>query len=320
MAILEHDGGSTAAGTDGPTAPADPARKSPRKRGSAAAYLFLTPWMFGFLGITLGPILTSLFLSFTDYRLGGQPTWTGLANYRRLFTEDPRYLASVVVTLKYVLISVPLQLGLALLIALLLNRGVRGLAFYRSVYYLPSLLGGSVAVAVVWRKLFSDDGLLADLAGRVGLEMGNWISDPSRALSTLIILNVWTFGSPMVIFLAGLRQVPAELLEAAEVDGAGPVRRFVSVTLPLLTPVLFFNLVLQLIHAFQAFTPAYVLSSGTGGPVDSTLFYTLYLFQQAFQNFDMGYASAMAWVLFAVVAVFTAVNFWAAKYWVHYDD
>ena len=248
------------------------------------------------------------------------PEWVGLANYRRMIS-DPTFAASAVVTAKYVFVSVPLQLGFALLVAVTLNRGVRGLALYRSVYYLPSLLGGSVAVAVLWRQLFSSDGLLPKLVGQ-GRDP-RWARGspilPTRS-STLIVLNVWTFGSPMVIFLAGLRQIPEELIEAARVDGANAVRRFVSVTLPLLSPVIFFNLVLQLIGSFQAFTPAYIISSGTGGPANSTLFYTLYLFQSGFQNFEMGYASALAWVLFVVIGMFTAVNFVASRYWVHYES
>lgn len=295
------------------------ARGQQRGRRSGAAYLFLLPWMLGVLAITAVPMIASLYLSFTDYRLGGSPTWIGLGNYQRMLI-DPTFQAAAVVTAKYVFISVPLQLVFALAIAVVLNKGVRGLPIYRSVYYLPSLLGGSVAVAVLWRRLFASDGLVPELAGRLGIQMGSWVSDPDRALTTLMILNVWTFGAPMVIFLAGLRQIPTELLEAAAVDGAGRARRFLAVTIPLLSPVIFFNLVLQLIGAFQAFTPAYIISSGTGGPASSTLFYTLYLFQAGFQNFEMGYASALAWVLFVVIGIFTAVNFVAAKYWVHYEN
>ncbi len=294
-------------------------RAQPRGRPSRVAYIFLLPWFAGIIGITAIPMVASLYLSFTNFRLGGTPSWVGLANYERM-ASDASFHAASVVTAKYVFISVPLQLAFALAIALVLNRGVRGLPIYRSVYYLPSLLGGSVAVAVLWRQLFATDGLIPELAGRFGIQMGSWISDPKHALTTLMILNVWTFGSPMVIFLAGLRQIPSELLEAAAVDGAGRMRRFLSVTVPLLSPVIFFNLVLQLIGSFQAFTGAYIVSSGSGGPANSTLFYTLYLFQAGFQRFEMGYASALAWVLFAVIGFFTALNFVGAKYWVHYES
>jgi multiple sugar transport system permease protein len=224
------------------------------------------------------------------------------------------------VTFSYVLVSVPLQLAMALGLALLLDRGVRGLAFYRSVFYLPSLIGGSVAIAVLWRAMFGTNGLVNEALALVGIQGQGWISEPGTALSTLVVLNVWTFGSPMVIFLAGLRQIPASLYEAASVDGAKHWRQFRSITIPLLTPIIFFNLVLQIIHAFQTFTQAFVVSGGTGGPADSTLFFSLYLYQRGFGHFDMGYASALAWVLLLIVAAFTAVNFWASKYWVFYDD
>jgi multiple sugar transport system permease protein len=215
---------------------------------------------------------------------------------------------------------VPLQLAAALGLALLLDRGMRGLAFYRSAFYLPSLLGSSVAIAVLWRQVFGAEGLVNQILDLVGVQGRGWISDPATALSTLIVLNVWTFGAPMIIFLAGLRQIPAMYYEAAEVDGAGRWTQLRRITLPLLSPIIFFNLVLQIIHAFQSFTQAFVVSGGTGGPSDSTLFYTLYLYQRGFGNFDMGYASALAWLLLLIIGAFTAVNFWGAKRWVFYND
>ncbi len=292
----------------------DYARKEAR-----AAWVMLIPWLLGFVLITAVPMVASLVLSFTDYPLLADPEWVGLENYRRL-AQDPRFLASVGVTLRYVFLSVPLQLMFALLLALLLNRGVRGLRFYRSALYLPSLLGASVTIAILWRQIFGRDGLINDLLALVGIEGLSWIGHPDWALSTLIVLNVWTFGSPMVIFLAGLRQIPREYYEAAAVDGANRWRQFFRVTLPLLTPVVFFNVILQFIHAFQAFTPSYIVSGGTGGPVDSTLFYTLYLYQRGFTQFQMGYASAMAWVLLLIIGVFTALNFIGSRYWVFYGD
>jgi multiple sugar transport system permease protein len=187
---------------------------------------------------------------------------------------------------------------------------------YRGIFYLPSLLGGSVAIAILWRQVFGAEGLVNNL---LGLE-GSWISRPSTVLSTLIVLAAWQFGSPMIIFLAGLKQIPQDLYDAAAVDGAGKVSTFLRITLPLLTPIIFFNLVLQMIGAFQAFTPAFIISGGTGGPSDSTLFYTLYLYKKGFEFLDMGYASAMAWVLLLIIAVFTAVAFYTSRYWVHYGD
>ncbi|WP_328291424.1 sugar ABC transporter permease [Kineococcus sp. NBC_00420] len=289
------------------------------RRETRTGYLFLAPWFIGLIVITLGPMLASLYLSFTDYNLIQAPQWIGLDNLTRML-GDERLHKSLAVTFLYVFISVPVQLALALGLALLLDRGMKGLAFYRSIFYLPSLLGGSVAIAVLWRQLFGTQGLVNQVLALVGVEGRGWVSDPSTALSTIIILNVWTFGSPMVIFLAGLRQIPRMYYEAAATEGAGRLRTFFAITLPLLTPIVFFNFVLQLIHAFQSFTQAFVVSGGTGGPSDSTLFYTLYLYQRGFGNFDMGYASAMAWVLLLIIGAFTAINFYASKWWVFYDD
>ncbi|WP_017555652.1 carbohydrate ABC transporter permease [Nocardiopsis baichengensis] len=322
--------GSEAGGPRGPRGPAAPRGRSRaaaarRRRENLAAYGFLAPWFLGLGLITIGPIIASLYFSFTDYTLIGGAEWVGLENYRRML-EDPRLHQSLAVTFTYVFISVPLQLALALALAMVLDRGVRGLPLYRSVYYLPSLLGGSVAVAILWRRIFGANGLINQVLESAGGLLGmsaslpGWVSDPEYALGTLIVLNVWTFGAPMVIFLAGLRQVPRMYYEAAQVDGAGPARRFFSITVPLLTPIIFFNLVLQMINAFQTFTQAFIVSSGTGGPSDSTLFYTLYLYQQGFGSFDMGYASAMAWLLLMIIGGFTAVNFLASKYWVFYGD
>lgn len=289
------------------------------KKEERVGYLFLAPWLVGLVLITIGPMAASLYLSFTDYNLLQPPEWTGLDNYTRML-EDTRLQNSLQVTFLYVFVSVPLQLIAALALALILDRGMRGLSFYRSVYYLPSLLGGSVAIAVLWRQIFGTSGLVNQVLALVGIEGKGWIADPSTALGTLMVLNVWTFGAPMVIFLAGLRQIPTMYYEAASVDGASKVRQFATITIPLLTPIIFFNLVLQIIGAFQSFTQAFVVSGGTGGPADSTMFFTLYLYQQGFGNFNMGYASAMAWLLLLIIAAFTFINFIASKWWVFYDD
>jgi len=216
---------------------------------------------------------------------------------------------------------VPLKLIFALLVALAFNRGIKGLTLYRAIFYLPSLLGSSVAIAVLWRQLFASDGLVNMILWQAfGYEGPSWISNPDYSIYTLVILSVWQFGSPMIIFLAGLRQIPQDMYEAAEIDGASKVRQFFRITLPLLTPVIFFNAVIQTIDAFKAFTPAFIISEGTGGPINSTLFYTLYLYQEAFGFFRMGYASALAWILVIIISLFTAFSFLSAKYWVHYDD
>ncbi|WP_230983053.1 carbohydrate ABC transporter permease [Inquilinus limosus] len=282
--------------------------------------MFLTPWLIGFIGLTAGPILVSLYLSFTDFDLLQDPRWIGAANYVRIATADPKFLSSMKVTFLFVLFAVPLKLAFALGVAMLLNKGIAGLPVYRALFYLPSLLGASVAIAVLWRQLFAGNGLINQALAIFGIQGPSWISNPSYALSTLVILSVWQFGSPMIIFLAGLRQIPRDLYEAASIDGAKRWHQFWRITLPLLTPVVFFNAVIQTIEAFKAFTPAFIISEGTGGPIDSTLFYTLYLYQEAFSNFRMGYASALAWVLVVIIALFTAFSFLSARYWVHYDE
>lgn len=286
----------------------------------AGAYLFLAPWLIGIFVLTVGPALGSLYLSFTRFDLITEPRFVGLANYTRIFTNDAKFLAAMKVTFTYVLLAVPLKLIFALSVAIVLNKGLRGLTVYRALFYLPSLLGGSVAIAVLWRKIFAKDGLFNDVLSTFGIDGVSWIGDPDYALYTLVVLSIWQFGSPMIIFLAGLRQIPQDLYEAASLDGASKRRQFWKITLPLLTPIIFFNAIIQTIEAFKAFTPAFIISEGTGGPVNSTLFYTLYLFQEAFSYFRMGYASALAWILLVIIACFTAVSFISARYWVHYEE
>jgi multiple sugar transport system permease protein len=283
-------------------------------------YLFLLPWLIGFFGLTVGPMITSLYLSFTNFDLLTTPDWVGAANYTRMFTNDPKFAAAMRVTFFFVIFSVPLKLAFALAVAMLLNRGLKGLPLYRAVFYLPSLLGGSVAIAILWRQLFAGDGLVNQFLANFGIIGPSWISNPNYSLWTLILLSVWQFGSPMIIFLAGLRQIPQDMYEAASLDGASKWRQFWKITLPLLTPVVFFNAIVQTIDAFKSFTPAFVISGGTGQPINSTLFYTLYLYQEAFGFFRMGYASALAWFLLLMIAAFTAFSFLTSKYWVHYDD
>ncbi|PGH50313.1 carbohydrate ABC transporter permease [Streptomyces sp. Ru87] len=303
---------------DGPEPHRGRAKRRPRREREGAAWVFLSPWVLGAAVLTLLPMAVSLYLSFTDYDMFEPPSFVGLRNYTQMFTEDPRYWRSVTTTLLYVVIAVPLQLALALAVALALKSVRRGKGFYRSAFYAPSLLGASMSIALVWRALFNDGGTVDDLLSRAGLDIGGWVNQPGWALLAVALLTVWQFGAPMVIFLAGLQQIPTELYEAASVDGAGRWRQFVSVTLPMLSPVLFFNLVLQTIQAFQVFTPAFAVSGGRGGPADSTLFYTLYLYDRGFTASHMGYASAMAWVLLLAVAAVTAVLFRTSRSWVFY--
>jgi multiple sugar transport system permease protein len=292
------------------------ARIARSARRNGAGYLFLLPWLVGFFGLTLLPTVASLYLSFTDYDLLNPPRWAGAANYSYAFFEDTRFRSALSVTFHYVFWSVPLKLIVALALAMALDRGVRGISVYRAIFYLPSLLGSSVAVAVLWRQIFGDAGVVNQLIALVGLKGPSWITHPDYALWTLIALAIWQFGSPMIIFLAGLRQIPQEVHEAAAMDGAGPFRRFFRITLPLLAPVL----LLQTIDAFKAFTPAFIVSGGNGSPIDSTLFYSLYLYIEAFANFRMGYAAALAWILLVIIAIFTAFAFLTSRYWVYYED
>ncbi len=291
------------------------------ERRTLTAFLFLAPWLLGFLVFTLGPVLASLYLSFTKFDLLRPPVWIGADNYVRMVTTDYRFFQALKVTFTYLLFEVPLKLAFALLIASILDKAVRGGGIYRALFYIPSLLGGSVAIAVLWRQLFEGNGTINQvLLWLFGIQGPSWISNPNTAVYTLVLLAVWQFGSPMIIFLAGLRQIPSDLYEAASMDGASKWRQFRKITLPLLAPVIFFNMVLQVIEGFKAFTPAFIISGGTGGPVDSTLFYTLYLYQEAFAYFRMGYAAALAWVLLIIIGAFTALSFFTSKYWVHYED
>jgi multiple sugar transport system permease protein len=307
-------------------------------RRNAAAYMFLAPWLLGLLVLTVYPMAYSLWLGFTNYDFTKPDTtqWIGLGNYIKMFgplfdiskftvstgevmRADPYYLKSLSVTFTYVFVSVPLKLLFALAVAMLMNQKLRGVSFYRAVYYIPTLLGGSVAVAVMWRKLFEKDGLVNGLLGSLGFtNLPSWITNPHFALGTLILLSVWQFGSSMIIFLAGLKQIPEEFYEAASVDGANKRQQFFAITLPLLSPVILFNLVMQMISAFQAFTQAYIIGGGRGGVLNSTLFYTLHLYLQGWTYHEMGYASAMAWVLLLIIGVLTAIVFRTSNWWVSY--
>ncbi|MGX7673850.1 carbohydrate ABC transporter permease [Plantactinospora sp. DSM 117369] len=315
---------TTTRATAGSAVPADPApRTAPpprpaRRRKDRAGYLFLLPWFIGML-FTVIPFFASLYLAFTDYNLLNTPGWIGLDNFQEML-NDPLLRQSLKVTFIYTFVSVPLSLVVALVVAMMLNHGIKGLPIYRAIFYLPSLLGGSVAIVLLWKYIFGFDGIVNGFLGWLGIDGPGWTTDPDHALTTLIILHIWTFGSPMVIFLAGLRQIPTMYYEAAAMDGATKWRQFRSVTLPLLSPIIFFNLIQSLITSFQTFTQGFIMSGGTGGPAGSTMFYNLYLYQQGFSQFNMGYASAMAWVLLIIIAAFTALNFLAAKYWVFYEN
>ncbi|MCZ8514717.1 sugar ABC transporter permease [Paenibacillus filicis] len=292
-----------------------------RENDNIVGYVFTAPFILGFLIFTLYPILSSLYYSFTTYNLMEAPTWVGVQNYQKIFTDDDKIWKSLRVTFVYVFASVPLRLSFALLVAMLLNTAIRGIGVYRSAYYLPSLIGGSVAVSIMWTQIFGDKGVLNSLLGLIGIQSTtSWIGSPSTALWTLIALSVWQFGSSMLIFLAGLKNIPHSYYEAAQVDGANVFYRFFRITLPLLSPIILFNLILQTISAFLTFTPAYIISRGEGGPLDNTLLYSLYLYRRAFQFFEMGYASAMAWIMLVIIGVITLLIFKSASFWVHYES
>lgn len=287
------------------------------KQNNAVGYLFISPWLIGFFLFSFIPIAISLYLAFTNYDLLSGGEWIGLRNFERMFTQDIRYGRSMIATFKYVLLVVPLRLMFALAVAMLLNTKRRGVYWFRAAYYIPSIIGASVAVAVMWRQLFGPQGVINAIAQLLGFDPVNWLGNPDTAIWTLVILAVWQFGSPMLIFLAGLRQIPSELYEAASIDGATSWQRFYRVTLPLLTPIIFFNLIMQIIANFRVFTQAFIVTAG--GPLDTTLFYTLYLYRRAFNDFQMGYASAMAWVLLLIIGFFTALSFRLSRYWVFYE-
>lgn len=269
---------------------------------------------------TIIPTMTSLYLSFTDYNMLTPPVWIGVKNYSTIFLHDPRFMKSLTATFKFVFLGVPFKLIFALAVALILNRKIRFLGFYRAVYYLPSLLGSSVAVAILWRQIFNMTGLLNVLLAKIGITGINWIATPSTAIYTVILLQIWQFGSPMLIFLAGLKQIPVELYESSRIDGAGFFRQFFAITIPLLSPIILFNMIMQVINALQSFNSVFIISGGTGGPRDSTLLISLYLYLKGFTFFKMGYASALAWIVLGIVAFFTILQFLFSKKWVFYEN
>jgi multiple sugar transport system permease protein len=285
-----------------------------------AGYAFISPWLIGFLAFSVFPILLSFYYSFTDYDILGSPVFSGFKNFRQMLSDE-LFWKSLAVTLYYAFVSVPARLVFAFFVALLFKRGSKATRFYQAVYYLPSIVGGSIAVAVMWRRLFMSDGAVNAALKLVGINSEiSWIGNPGTAIWTLIILAVWQFGSSMLIFLAGLRQIPQTYYEAAAIDGAGMIRKFLHITLPQMTSIIFFNLVMQLINGFTVFTQAFVISGGSGDPQYSTLVYALYLYQRAFKYYNMGYASALAWVLVLIIALFTGILFKTSGKWVFYES
>ncbi|MDR0374535.1 MAG: sugar ABC transporter permease [Treponema sp.] len=294
--------------------------KKRRFMEDVAGYAFISPWLLCFFAFSIIPIMFSLYFSFTDYDILGSPVFSGLENFRRM-VADELFWKSLAVTFFYAFVSVPLRLVFAFIVAVLFKRASRMIRVYQAAYYLPSIVGGSIAVAVMWRRLFLSDGAINAVLQAVGINSAiSWLGNPNTAIWTLILLAVWQFGSSMLIFLAGLRQIPVTYYEAASIDGAGPVRQFFNITLPQMTSIIFFNLIMQLINGFTVFTQAFVVSGGNGDPQNSTLVYALYLYQRAFKYYSMGYSSAMAWALVLIIGVFTGVIFKTSDKWVFYES
>ena len=303
-----------------PTQRARPSRGRARgrlqQREAVEFHLYVLPWLIGFLGLTLGPLLYSLVLAFTDAELFRPWRFTGLANFREMFLEDRLFWKALANTAYYAFVSVPLSLAVAFGLAVLLNMKLRGMPLFRTIFYLPSVTSG-VAVVLLWGWIFNPSfGLLNYVLSWVGIQGPQWLGDPKWAMPAIILMNLWNVGAPMIIFLAALQDVPQELYESADIDGAGWWAKVTRITLPMVSPVVFFNLVLGLIGAFQVFMQAYVLTGG--GPLDATYVYLLHLYNHAFRYGRMGYASALAWVLFVVILALTSVIWATSRRWVFY--
>jgi multiple sugar transport system permease protein len=297
--------------------------RNPRSRSSireaVEGYIFISPWLLGFVALTVGPIAASLLLSFCRWNLMTDPVWIGGDNYARmLMGGDPRFLKSLRVTAYYTLLSVPLSVACSIVLALLLNQQVRGIGIFRTMYYLPSVTSG-VAVAVLWMWIFNKDfGLLNRFLGLFGVPAYAWLDDERLVIPAFVFMGLWSVGGNTIIYLAGLQNVPVQLYESADLDGAGRLQKLFHITLPLITPVIFFNLIMAVIGSFQVFTQAFIMTNG--GPNDASMFYVMYLFKNAFQYFRMGYACAMAWILFVVILTLTLIQFALARRWVYYDS
>ncbi|WP_256729167.1 carbohydrate ABC transporter permease [Treponema parvum] len=281
-----------------------------------AGLIFASPFIFGFFVFLIIPILISFYYSFCNYDILSPPVWNGLKNFKEIFTDDETFWRSLFVTFRYSFAAVPLKLAFALVVALILFNTTKMSGLYRGVYYLPSILGGSVAVSILWRRMFSSNGTINALLGLIGINTQfSWVGEKSTAIWILILLTVWQFGSSMLIFLASLKQIPSTLYEAARVDGANRWHQFWKITFPLLTPTIHFNLIMQTIQGFLAFTQCYIITQGR--PMDSTLLYTVYVYRQAFEFYNTGYASALAWIMLFVVALFTWLLFATKRFWVY---
>ena len=291
------------------------ALKQQLSKESVAGVLFTLPFTIGFLLFMIVPMGISLYYSFCDYDILSPPVFTGLKNFISMF-QDETFFKTLKVTFFFAFVSVPLKLLFALIVAMLLRENSKMSGVYRAAYYLPSIIGGSVAVSILWKRMFAMDGVVNKLLGMVGIQTSfSWLGDTRTAIWVLILLVVWQFGSSMLIFLSSLKQVPQSLYEAAEVDGASAPAKFFKITLPLLTPTIFFNLVMQMINGFLAFTQCYIITQGK--PMNSTLLYTVYMYKQSFEFYNTGYGAALAWVMLAVIGLITLFLFATKRFWVY---
>lgn len=288
------------------------------KKYNYVAFLYITPWLTGFVALQAYPFIASFCYAFTNLSMLKAPVFIGIDNFKEIFHFDADFRQSMKVTMLYVFTAVPMKLIFALFIAMLLNMKIRGIGIFKTLYYLPSILGGSVGIAILWRFLFNKNGFVNLLIGKIGLGPINWLGSPHVAMVTIVLLTVWQFGSSMILFLAALKQIPTELYEASIVDGAGPVRRFFQITLPMITPIVLFNIIMQLINAFQEFSAPFLITKG--GPLKSTYLYGLYIYDSAFNYLKMGYASALSWIMFLVILAITCLIFKSSSSWTFYQD
>ena len=290
---------------------------SKEKRETILGWVMVSPFLIGFVFLTAIPMIASFVISFSEWDMLSNPEWIGFDNYKKLFFKDKLALHSLNITILFTIVSIPLNILFGLALAMLLNTSIRGLAIFRTIYYLPAILSG-VAVALMWRWIFSTEfGLLNALLSMIGIEGPAWLTDRIWVLPSFVIMRLWSVGGGMIIYLAGLQSIPTNLYEAANIDGANWWHRTRFITLPMLSPTIFFQLIVGFIFSMQIFTEAFIMTNG--GPADASLFYLLYLYRQAFQYFDMGYASALAWVLFVVILVLTIILFKTGKSWVYYE-
>jgi multiple sugar transport system permease protein len=293
---------------------------SRKAKDNLAGYLFISPWIIGFLSLTLGPLLFSLGASFTDYNITSKMNFVGIENFKRMFTMDDLFRTSLYNTLYYVIFSVPLTTAGAILLGVLLNQKVKGMKVFRTIYYLPAVLSG-VAVYFLWMQLLSPStGLVNTMLGWFGIDGPAWLFDPEWTKPALLLMKMWSVGGGMLLYLASLQGVSPQMYEAADIEGATGWQKFFHITLPMISPIIFFDVITSTIGSFQIFQEAYVMTeNGSGGPGNSLLFYNLHMWNNAFEVFNMGYASAMAWLLFIIVMILTVLNMKLGKRWVHYE-